>query len=293
MRKRYSLCMLAYRHAFHAGNHADVLKHLVLLLVLQHLLQKDKGLRYIDTHAGAGGYSLHSAYARKTAEHEQGIARLWRLRQAAAHELPSPVPTYLDLVQSFNGAPELRQYPGSPALVQALLRPQDEMHLMEMHPTDHRILASWLRTVGEGTVTMGDGFELLKSKLPPPTRRALVLMDPSYELERDYARVVQSLRDALQRFSAACCVVWYPQVARVEAAQLPRRLKALAPKGWVHARLSVQTPDAQGFGLQGSGVVVINPPHTLHGQLQLLMPWLATHLAQHDQASIVLEQHAA
>ncbi len=285
--------MLAYRHAFHAGNHADVLKHLVLLLVLQHLLQKEKGLRYIDTHAGAGGYSLHSSYARKKSEYAQGIARLWALRERSQDEAPAPVSTYLNLVQTFNGASELRQYPGSPALVQALLREQDEMHLMEMHPTDHRILASWLRTTGAGSVAMGDGFELLKAKLPPPTRRALVLMDPSYELERDYARVVQSLRDALQRFSAACCVVWYPQVGRVESAQLPRRLKALAPKGWVHARLSVQSPNAEGFGLQGSGVVIINPPHTLHAQLQGLLPWLRDQLAQHDQASWLLEQHAA
>jgi len=286
--------MLAYRHAFHAGNHADVLKHLVLLMVLQHLLQKEKGLRYIDTHAGAGGYSLHSAYARKTSEYAQGIARLWSLRTGGQSEGPAPVSAYLDLVQSFNGgAAELRQYPGSPAVAHALLREQDEMHLMEMHATDHRILASWLDSVRSGSVMLGDGFDLLKAKLPPPSRRALVLMDPSYELERDYARVVQSLRDALQRFSAACCLVWYPQVGRVEAAQLPRRLKALAPKSWVHARLSVQAPDAQGFGLQGSGVFVINPPHTLHAQLQQLLPWLRDQLAQHDQASWLLEQHAA
>ena len=279
--------MLAYRHAFHAGNHGDVLKHIVLMLVLRYMNQKEKGWRFVDTHAGAGGYSLHSTYAKKNAEFNEGVGRLW-----GRTDVPPAVADYLDLIRQFNGSNTLKQYPGSPAIANALCREQDQLRLFEMHPTDYRVLASYLAEEPGVEVKMSDGFEGLKSRLPPPTRRGVVLMDPSYELDRDYSAVVAALRDGMQRFADGTFMVWYPMVGKLPAVQLPKRLKALAPKRWVHARLTVQKLDARGFGMAGSGVFIINPPHTLHAELNELLPWLHEALKQFDGGGWVLEQKA-
>jgi 23S rRNA (adenine2030-N6)-methyltransferase len=278
--------MLAYRHAFHAGNHADVLKHLVLCLVLQHMNQKDKGYRIVDTHAGAGGYSLEGSYANKRAEYQDGIARLW-----GRDDLPPPVADYVGLVRQFNGSERLSQYPGSPAFAHLLMRPQDQLHLYELHPTDHRILASYLGEETGVQVTMSDGFAALKRELPPPTRRGVVLIDPPYELKTDYAKVLAAVREALTRFADGTVIVWLPHLQLLEAAQLPQRLKnaaAPAKKGWLHASLVVGAGDARGFGLLGSSVIVINPPHTLQPALRGSLPWLAQVLGQFDGARSTL-----
>jgi len=280
--------MLAYRHAFHAGNHADVLKHTVLTLVLRYMNQKDKSYRLVDTHAGAGGYSLEGRYAQKKGEFEQGIGRLWE-----RDDLPAPVADYVDLVRRFNPQGTLSQYPGSPAFAQMLLRAQDQLRLFELHPTDHRILESYLGSVKGAEVRNADGFEGLKGQVPPSSRRGVVLMDPSYEGNGDYGRVIASLRDAITRFAEGVYMVWYPQVQKLEAAQLPRRLEALAPKGWLHARLTVQEPDSQGFGLAGSGVFILNPPFTLHDQLLAILPYLVEVLGQYDDANFLVEQRSA
>ncbi|MGH8796437.1 MAG: 23S rRNA (adenine(2030)-N(6))-methyltransferase RlmJ [Caldimonas sp.] len=277
--------MLAYRHAFHAGNHADVLKHTILARVLRHMNVKAKGYRLIDTHAGAGGYSLESRYAQKKGEFEQGVLRLWE-----RDDLPEAVADYVDLVRRFNPDGRLEQYPGSPAFAQMLLRAQDQLRLFELHPTDHRILESYLGAVHGAEVYDCDGFDGLKGQVPPTTRRGVVLMDPSYEGNGDYSRVVAALRDALARFAEGVYVIWYPQVTKVEAAELPRRLQALAPKGWLHARLTVQQPDTLGFGLAGSGVFVMNPPYTLHTELQTVLPYLTDMLGQYDGANYLLEE---
>jgi 23S rRNA (adenine2030-N6)-methyltransferase len=280
--------MLAYRHAFHAGNHADVLKHTVLTMVLRYMNQKDKPYRLVDTHAGAGGYSLEGRYAQKKGEFEQGIGRLWN-----RDDLPPAVADYVERVRSFNPPGLFEQYPGSPAFAQMLLRAQDQLRLFELHPTDYRILESYLGAHKGVEVKNADGFENLKSQVPPSTRRGVVLMDPSYEGHGDYPRVIASLRDALVRFAEGVYMVWYPQVQKVEAVQLPRRLEALAPKGWLHARLTVQAPDAQGFGLAGSGVFIINPPFTLHDELLAVLPYLVEVLGQVDDSNFLLEQRAA
>ncbi len=281
--------MLAYRHAFHAGNHADVLKHLVLLQVLGYMNDKDKGWRYVDTHAGAGGYSLEGGPAKKKGEAAQGIGRL-----LAREDLPPPVADLVQRVRDFNAGPEVRQYPGSPALAQMLMRPQDQLRLSEMHPTDHKILASFLGEAPGVQVQMTDGFAALKKHLPPPTRRGVVLIDPSYEIKTDYARTLAAVREALERFAEGVVIVWLPQLQLVEAAQLPQRLKAAADaharKGWLHARLTVAQADERGFGLIGSSVFVANPPHTLFGTLQPVLPWLAQVLAQFDGARSALER---
>jgi 23S rRNA (adenine2030-N6)-methyltransferase len=294
--------MLAYRHAFHAGNHADVLKHTVLALVLRYMNQKDKPYRLVDTHAGAGGYSLEGRYAQKKGEYEEGIGRLWAMDAVQRQAMPAPVADYLELVRQFNPggdqpagkvAVPLEQYPGSPAIARSLLRPQDQMRLFELHPTDYRILESYMAEQRGAEVKQLDGFDALKGQVPPSSRRAVVLMDPSYEGHKDYGRVVVSLRAALERFAEGVYMVWYPQVQKLEAAQLPKRLEALAPKGWLHARLTVQQPDSQGFGLAGSGMFILNPPYTLHDELLAVLPYLTEVLGQYEGANYLLEQKAA
>lgn len=277
--------MLAYRHAFHAGNHADVLKHTVLMLVLRYMNQKDKPYRFVDTHAGAGGYSLEGRYAQKKGEYEQGVARLWE-----RDDLPEALADYVNLVRQFNADGKLAQYPGSPAIAQMTLRAKDQMRLFELHPTDYRILSAYLGEQRGAEVRNADGFENLKGQLPPSSRRGVVLMDPSYEGHNDYGRVIAALRDALLRFAEGVYLVWYPQVSKLEAAQLPKRLEGVAPKGWLHVRLTVQVPDTQGFGLAGSGMFVINPPYTLHDELAAVLPTLVDVLGQYDGANYLLEQ---
>jgi 23S rRNA (adenine2030-N6)-methyltransferase len=256
--------------------------------VLRYMNQKDKPYRLVDTHAGAGGYSLEGRFAQKKGEFEQGILRLW-----GRDDLPPAVADYVALVRQFNTDGGLKQYPGSPAFAQMILRAQDQLRMFELHPTDHRILASYLGAVRGAEVYDKDGFDGLKGQVPPTTRRGVVLMDPSYEGHADYGRVIASLRDAIARFADGVYMVWYPQVSKLEAAQLPKRLEALAPKGWLHARLTVQQPDSMGFGLAGSGVFVINPPYTLHAELLEVMPYLTEVLGQYDGANYLLEQRAA
>ncbi|MEH0166560.1 23S rRNA (adenine(2030)-N(6))-methyltransferase RlmJ [Paucibacter sp. JuS9] len=284
--------MLAYRHAFHAGNHADVLKHLVLVQVLRYMAEKDKAYTLVDTHAGAGGYSIEGRYAQKKGEYSGGVARLYD-----AKDLPEPLKPYIELVKEFNPDGQLRQYPGSPALANLLMREQDRLRVFELHPTDYRILASYLSTRPNTQVSDKDGFSSLKGELPPPSRRAVVLMDPSYELKSDYAKVLATMREGLQKFPDTVFLIWYPQLALLESTQLAQRLKAsadtLAKKGWLHVRLTVTQPDEKGFGMLGSGMFVVNPPFTLHDQLKDSLPWLVDKLGQYDGANFVLEQRVA
>ena len=269
--------MLAYRHAFHAGNHADVLKHLVFVAVLRHMNLKDKGYRVIDTHAGAGAYDLSGRHAQKHREFSQGIGRLWERT-----DLPPALADYVDLVRRFNPGGALHSYPGSPALARLLLRPQDQLRLFELHATDHGLLASRMRGAAGVEVRAADGFEALRALLPPPTRRAVVLIDPSYELKTDYPRTLAALRESLARFAECTVIVWSPQLQLLESARLPQRLRAsaaAAPKGWLSARLTVQPTREHGFGMLGSHVFVANPPHTLATTLRQCLPWLAEALA--------------
>ncbi|MGC8507331.1 MAG: 23S rRNA (adenine(2030)-N(6))-methyltransferase RlmJ [Thiomonas sp.] len=281
--------MLAYRHAFHAGNHADVLKHLVLVQVLRHMNRKDKPYWVIDTHAGAGGYALHEAAAQKNAEYAQGIERLWTRRDA-----PEAVADYLSLIREFNSSGVLLYYPGSPAIAQRLMRPQDKLRLFELHPTDHRVLEATFGAQPGVQVRCADGFVALKSLLPPPDRRAVVLLDPSYELKTDYAALRNAVSDALTRFAVGTYAVWYPVLQRRESHLLPQQLRRIAGKAdWLDVRLQVREPDASGFGLLGSGMFLINPPWTLHATLRDLLPWLTGALGQFQGAHFALEQQAS
>ncbi|MEW6560466.1 MAG: 23S rRNA (adenine(2030)-N(6))-methyltransferase RlmJ [Pseudomonadota bacterium] len=281
--------MLAYRHAFHAGNHADVLKHLVLVQVLRHMNRKDKPYWVIDTHAGAGGYALHEAHAQKNAEYADGIERLWACKDA-----PEAVADYLALIKAFNPSGVLLHYPGSPAIAHQLMRPQDKLRLFELHPTDHRVLEATFGAQPGVQVRCADGFVALKSLLPPPDRRAVVLLDPSYELKTDYAALRHALTDALQRFAVGTYAVWYPVLQRRESHLLPQQLRRIAGQAdWLDVRMQVREPDVSGFGLLGSGMFLINPPWTLHDTLRDVLPWLTGVLGQFKGAHFSLEQQAA
>lgn len=279
--------MLSYRHAFHAGNHADVLKHYVLTLVLEHAAGKDKPFWYIDTHAGAGMYALDKGYATQNAEYETGIGRLW-----AASDLPPSLATYVALVKSLNPDGTLRHYPGSPQVATRLLRNEDRTRLFELHTTDAKLLKQLYKEAGRQVmIETTDGFAGIKAMLPPPPRRAVVLIDPPYEEKQDYQRVVKALEDSLQRFATGTYILWYPLLQRPEPSQMLERLAKLPTKSWLHVSLTVQHPAIDGFGMHGSGLFIINPPWTLPAILGESMPYLVEKLGLDDGADYRLESH--
>ena len=280
--------MLSYRHAFHAGNHADVLKHLVLVQIVRYMGEKAAPFWIIDTHAGAGRYSLDSEHAKKLGEWRDGIGRLWQRR-----DLPAAAVNYVEQVKMLNLDGKLRHYPGSPWLARQMLRDSDRLRLFEMHTTDSRLLHECFKGAGRAvTITDGDGFAGLKTLLPPPPRRALVLIDPSYETKGDYVAVVKALQDTLKRFATGTYALWYPLLAKRESHQLPGRLKNLGAPNWLHATLEVKAPAKDGIGLHGSGMFIINPPWTLEKTLHETLPALTAILAQGDGARYTLESQS-
>ena len=288
--------MFSYRHAFHAGNHADVLKHTVLIAILKHLREKDSALVVLDTHAGAGLYRLDGDYATTSGEAADGVLRLMappadagaaegkKKPAAAPAPLAPALQDYLDTVASFNPGGAHRVYPGSPFIIQSLLGERDRLKLFELHPTDAKTLGANIAQLEAGrtvAVLREDGFEGIKKFLPPPSRRGLV-------------------PDALLRFATGTYVVWYPIIPRPEAHDLPKKLKTLAlraRKAWLHATLTVKNSklltDAAGEvqrpGLPASGMFVINPPHTLKAALTLALPQMVERLAQDKNAGYTLD----
>jgi 23S rRNA (adenine2030-N6)-methyltransferase len=296
--------MFSYRHGFHAGNHADVLKHMVLISVLKHLTAKATAVTVVDTHAGAGLYRLDSDFAGTSGEAQDGILKLLASPLAAA--APPLLADYLALIASFNPSGKKKIYPGSPFVTQALLRqdPRDRLWAFELHPTDSKALATHFEQVDQRQIGLKreDGFEGVRALLPPPSRRGLVLIDPSYELKADYGRVASCIQDSLKKFATGSYMVWYPVIPRPEAHELPRRLKTLsnqAGKPWLHAVLNIgQSParaktmtpgeDQPRPGLTASGVFLINPPHTLKAALLEALPPLVETLGRgRGQAHLV------
>ncbi len=319
--------MFSYRHAYHAGNHADVLKHLCLVSLLDYLTQKDKALYAIDTHAGIGLYPLRGHEAQTSGEAQGGVFALqdWAEGQKKAAIAPA-IARYLQVLQA-TGSPNT--YPGSPWLMQHLLRTdaggavQDKLQLFELNPRDARSLQQNIEPLLPRSALQikdGDSFAGLKALLPPPSRRALVLIDPSYEMKTDYAQVLSTLEDALLRFATGCYAIWYPIVGRQEAHDLPRRLKracAAAGKDWLHATLNIGTGDESEpvspklrlsrsntgryvpvaankvhTGLRESGMFIVNPPFVLAEQLKTALPQLKEALGQGSSAAYLLEASA-
>lgn len=281
--------MLSYRHAYHAGNHADVLKHLILLQIAQYMGEKPAPFWIIDTHAGAGRYALDSAHASKLAEWRDGVGRLWD-----ATGLPPAAADYLDFVRMLNPDGQLKHYPGSPWLARQLLRESDRLRLYEMHSSDGKLLQECFRGAGrQVSITEGDGFAGLKALLPPPPRRALVLIDPSYETRDDYANVIKGLQEAMKRFPTGTYALWYPMLIKPESRQLPDRLKRLGAANWLNPTLEVKAAPRDGFGMYGSGMFIINPPWTLEKTLHETLPPLAALLAQGPGARYTLESQSS
>ena len=277
--------MLSYRHAFHAGNHADVLKHFLLVELMRHLRQKDKAFWVIDSHAGAGQYALTSGYATRLAEYEGGIGRLW-----SRSDLPPALENYLQLVRQANPGGSLYCYPGSPRFAHALLRSQDSLRLFELHPTDFRQLCDEMSDAGKNVlITQADGYAALRALLPPAPRRGLILIDPSYEEKADYQRVVDALQDGLERFATGIFALWYPLLQKRESAALLPKLRKLPAARWLNVTLRVREVAQSGFGMAGSGMFVINPPWPLMQTLRETLPYLASVLAQDATAGFTLE----
>lgn len=264
--------MLSYRHGFHAGNFADVHKHAVLSLLLQYLLLKERGFFYLDTHAGAGLYDLGSEFARKNAEHEQGIARLWQRADA-----PDALRPYLEAVRGLNpatdGAARLRRYPGSPYLARRFLRPQDRMLLTELHGSELPALRALFAGDRQVAIHGQDAYQGLKAFLPPPERRGLVLIDPAYERRDEFARVVAGLQTGWRRWPTGVYAIWYPIVTRAHVDRFHRQVVASGVHKVLLSELLL-TPDPGTSRMHGSGMLVINPPWRLQEQLSTLGPWL-------------------
>ena len=276
--------MLSYRHAFHAGNHADVLKHYVFSLVLAYMNQKPKPYWVIDTHAGAGMYALKSEFAQKNAEFENGIAKLF-----TARNLPDSLNDFVKLIKNFNENNTLNFYPGSPKIAESFLRQDDKLRLFELHPSDCKLLLENFSHKGRQTkVEMQDGFAGISACLPPPTKRTVVLIDPPYELKDDYSRVVDCIKDSLNRFATGTYMVWYPLLQRPEPAEMVRELISLNTN-FLKVEIMVQAPSLDGFGMHGSGLFMINPPWTLPKILEVSMPLLTKLLAMDESAGYQID----
>ena len=265
--------MLSYQHAYHAGNHADVLKHVVLLALLAKLAEKEKPLRYIETHAGAGGYDLRSPAARKNREYLGGIGKIWN-----AGGMPEAVARLVDLVRRYNdGATTVERYPGSPWLAREMLRPTDSVYLFELHPAENRALEHALGADRRVTVLRVNGLEGCIGLVPPPERRGLVFVDPSYETKDEHSQVVDALHKAHRRFATGTYAIWYPVLERRWVERFERAVRGIGIDAVDVYELRV-APDGRGEGLTGSGMIVANPPWRVREELAIALPWLAREL---------------
>jgi 23S rRNA (adenine2030-N6)-methyltransferase len=265
--------MLSYRHAFHAGNDADVIKHITLCGLLDAMTRKDKPFLYLETHAGAGYYGLQSLRARETGESDRGV-RLFK--DLAPGALPHDAELWLERVRACNAGAGLRRYPGSPWLAKSFLRTQDRAVFAELHPVDHGKLTRLMRDSPRSTVVQQDGYELLRAFLPPVERRALVLIDPAYETRDELVRLHRALVEGLQRFATGVFAVWYPLGARHGAEAIVAHVARAArstprPVKTLDLRWERAVPQERGdgtIGLRGAGMVILNPPFGLEASLR-------------------------
>ncbi|RUT64701.1 23S rRNA (adenine(2030)-N(6))-methyltransferase RlmJ (plasmid) [Morganella morganii] len=260
--------MLSYRHSFHAGNHTDVLKHTVQSLIIESLKEKDKPFLYLDTHAGAGRYQLSGEHAERTGEYLEGIARIWE-----QESVPEELKTYLEAVSALNPRGDLRFYPGSPLIAAHLLRDYDKLNISELHPSDFPLLRNEFSRDNRARVVREDGYQQLKSQLPPLSRRGFVLIDPPYELKSDYQAVVKGIQEGHRRFATGTYAVWYPVVLRQQIKRMVKDFQATGIRKILQIELAVR-PDSDQRGMTASGMIVINPPWKLESQMKSVLPWL-------------------
>jgi len=276
--------MLSYRHSYHAGNYADVLKHSVLIHILEYLKNKDKPFCYVDTHAGAGMYSLRSEQAVKTNEYQQGIGALWQ-----QDDLPRAIAEYRELIKSFNGADQLAFYPGSPLIAMELMRKQDRLFLYELHNTEIKILEAAIKKDKRVTVLHKDGFQGCLRLMPPQQRRGLVLIDPSYEIKTDYQQVTEAIIQLHKRFATGTYALWYPVVERQRINELEEKITGSQLRNVQLFELA-QAADSDQYGMNASGMIVVNPPWTLKAEMEQVLPYLAKHLGIEGQGSHRIKQ---
>ena len=262
--------MLGYRHGFHAGNHADVLKHAVLVLLLDALKRKETPFAYLETHAGAGRYDLRSEQAQKTGEFHGGIERLWDI------DAPAALARYLEAVRALNPDGRLLFYPGSPRIARYLIRSQDRMMLMELHTTEYPILKQEFAGDRQVAVHHRDGYEGLRGLLPPKEKRGLVLIDPSYEVASEYRQVVEAVVAAARRWSGGSFAVWYPLLSRTAGEGFKAQFRDAGLRKLLAAEITVRQ---EGVGMFGSGMLVLNPPWQFDAVLADLLPRLAQVMA--------------
>lgn len=266
--------MLSYRHHFHAGNHADVLKHALLARLLLALHKKDTPFRYLDTHAGAGLYDLEHPWARKNAEFRDGVGRVW-----GRSDVPEGLRPWLDAVRAENPDGELRVYPGSPRLARRFLRPQDRMLLTELHPAEVEPLERLFAGDRQVTVERRDGWDALRAHLPPPQRRGLVLVDPAFDRAGELSRLAQALAQAHRRWATGVLAFWYPLMDSASMRAFAAEVVATGVRKVLQLELEVLREDRATL-LRGSGLLVVNPPWRLDEEAAPLLAWLADALAQ-------------
>jgi 23S rRNA (adenine2030-N6)-methyltransferase len=280
-----------YRHAFHAGGFADVIKHIVLARILTYLLEKPAAFRVIDTHAGAGLYDLEASEAKRGGEWLTGIARIM---QARFSEKAAPLlKPYLDIIRAFNPQGELRAYPGSPLIARALLRPQDRLTACELDATARKHLIDALRRDPQARVVDLDGWVALPAFVPPNERRGLVLIDPPFEAKDEFERLGDGFAAAFAKWPTGIYLLWYPAKSRRATDQLARHVAGTAastkPAGTclrLEFSVAPQAPDAQ---LASSGLLIVNPPWTLQGELKTILPELEKPLGQGGAGRFRLE----
>jgi len=268
--------LLSYRHAFHAGNFADVIKHIVIIEILTHLTKKDAPFDYIDTHAGAGLYYLGSKPAAKLGEYTGGVAKL---NAEAWPELGR----YFSILNKYNPSGVLHRYPGSPLIALDLLRTRDRAWLFELHPADFELLEKNTTRDKRVRVMCEDGFKGLLPLLPPVSRRGLILIDPPYEINTDYHRVFETVSQACQKFSGGTYAIWYPVVERKRITQLENKFKNSGIKNIQRFELGL-TKDTRGKGMTAAGMIVINPPWLLMKRMSQLLPRLVETLGESPDA---------
>lgn len=278
---RETSAIMNYRHAYHAGNFADVVKHVIVARIVEYLKHKDQAFRVIDTHAGIGRYDLRGTEAEKTGEWTTGIARVTEAAQkgkidAHAHALLLP---YMDAVQAVNNTGKLRHYPGSPLLVRHLLRKQDRLSALELHPQDAVTLSKLFDGDYQVRVTQLDGWLALGAHLPPKEKRGFVLVDPPFEKEGEFDRLADGLAKAHKRFAGGTYALWYPVKDRNETERFARLLRETGIPKIMQIELAIRPPSSEPR-LDGTGMIVVNPPYTLESEMKTLLPCLTQMLAE-------------
>ncbi|MCU1725735.1 23S rRNA (adenine(2030)-N(6))-methyltransferase RlmJ [Pseudomonas sp. 7P_10.2_Bac1] len=263
-----------YRHAFHAGNHADVLKHIVLTRLIALMTRKEQPFAYLDTHAGLGLYDLQGDQATRTGEYLEGVARLWGQK-----DLPAMTADYMKVLHKMNPDGELRYYPGSPELARRLARSQDRVLLNEKHPEDGVMLKANMKGDRRVAVHLGEGWHVPRALLPVAEKRAVMLIDPPFEKLDEMQRCVESLKDAISRMRQTVVAIWYPIKDKRQLRRFYQDLAASGAPKLLQVELFVHPLDTPN-SLNGSGLAIANPPWGLEEELRELLPWLAKTLGQ-------------